>query len=105
MVAAAGGTHATVTGVNNRHNGAETSYGISHAFFGVGSTNYVGSGSSFIQAIPKIGTVVTNSQSGAGFGSFLGAGTITNSYLPNYSVTVARFNAGAASDVFVGAGW
>jgi len=101
----AGGTHATMTGVNNRHSGAETGYSINGAFFGLGGSNYVSSGTNFVQAIPRIGTYLTASSNGAGLASFIGAGTSTNSYTGQLSVQMIRFNAGVATDLFTGAGW
>lgn len=104
-VAGAGTTHATYTGINNRHAGAETGYAVSSAFFGVGSSNYVGSGTNFYQAVPRIGTALTVSSNGAGLTSFVGAGTSTNSFTVQLSAQLVRFNAAAGSDLFQGAGW
>jgi hypothetical protein len=103
--AGAGGTHATMTGVNNRHSGAETGYAINGCFFGLGGSNYVSSGTNFVQAVPRIGTYLTVSSNGAGLSSFMGAGTSTNSYTGQLSVQMIRFNAGVATDLFLGAGW
>ncbi|KAM3567454.1 hypothetical protein VYU27_010400, partial [Nannochloropsis oceanica] len=101
----AGATHATFTGVNNRHAGAETGYSINGAFFGAGGTNYVASGTNFVQAVPRIGTYLTASSNGVGLASFIGAGTSTNSYTAQLSAQMMRFNAGVATDLFQGAGW
>lgn len=94
-----------MTGINNRHNGAETGYSIVGFFAGLGGANYVSSGTNFVQAIPRIGTYLTASSNGAGLASYIGAGTSTNSYTGQLSVQMMRFNAGAATDLFTGAGW
>lgn len=101
----AGGTHATMTGINNRHSGAETGYSINGFWGGLGATYFVGAGSNFIQACPRIGTYVTSSSNGVGLASYIGAGSSTNSYTSQLSVQMMRFNAGIATDLFCGAGW
>jgi len=101
----AGGTHATFTGVNNRHSGAETGYSINGFWGGTGGSNYVASGSNYVQAIPRIGTYLTVSSNGVGLSSFCAAGSVTNSYTGQLSVQMMRFNAGIATDLFIGAGW
>ena len=86
-----GQTYANAAGVYNWHGGATCSYAISVAFFGVGASNYIGSGQAVFNGIPQIRTVVTTSSSGAGFYSFNGAGSLTQMYLPQYGVNMIRF--------------
>ena len=86
-----GQTYANAAGVYNWHGGATCSYAISTAFFGVGASNYIGSGQAVFNGIPQVRTSVTSSSSGAGFYSFNGAGSLTQMLLPAYGVNMIRF--------------
>jgi len=56
-----GQSYAVASGLYNWQGGATCSYAISTAFFGVGGSNYIGSGQGIFNLVPAIRTVVTQS--------------------------------------------